>query len=116
MTETENVLLNNKAGRQQQNVQIIPTTTDHSTKQSNGHLNVATTKSSASATSSPTDIKEPPDGGARAWCVMISAFLCNGVIFGIINCYSVINSNLQDKLRTQGYADAASKAGKIFFF
>lgn len=76
-----------------------------STKSSNGKLNVTATKPN-------TVIIEPPDGGVRAWCVMISAFLCNGVIFGIINCYSVINSYLQDKLTAQGVSDASSRAGK----
>ena len=58
--------------------------------------------------------KEPPDGGMRAWLVMVSAFLCNGVIFGIINTYGVIHSLLTDRLEAQGDKDASSKAGKIF--
>lgn len=56
---------------------------------------------------------EPPDGGARAWLVMISAFLCNGVIFGIINTYSVIHSFLQDKLNEQDDSEASSKAALV---
>lgn len=56
--------------------------------------------------------KEPPDGGMRAWLVMVSAFLCNGVIFGIINTYGVIHSLLTDRLELQGDKDASSKAGK----
>lgn len=56
--------------------------------------------------------KEPPDGGMRAWLVMISAFLCNGVIFGIINTYGVIHKLLTERLQEQGDTDASSKAGK----
>lgn len=56
--------------------------------------------------------KEPPDGGMRAWLVMVSAFLCNGVIFGIINTYGVIHSLLTDRLEEQGDKDASSKAGE----
>lgn len=57
--------------------------------------------------------KEPPDGGMRAWLVMISAFLCNGVIFGIINTYGVIHKLLTERLQEQGDTDASSKAGKF---
>ncbi|KAB7498190.1 Monocarboxylate transporter 10, partial [Armadillidium nasatum] len=27
----------------------------------------------------------PPDGGLRAWVVMLASFLCNGIIFGTVN-------------------------------
>ncbi|KAM7360938.1 monocarboxylate transporter 10-like protein kar isoform 2-T2 [Cochliomyia hominivorax] len=57
--------------------------------------------------------KEPPDGGMRAWLVMVSAFLCNGVIFGIINTYGVIHSLLTDRLEEQGDRDASSKAALV---
>ncbi|XP_046805139.1 monocarboxylate transporter 10 [Lucilia cuprina] len=57
--------------------------------------------------------KEPPDGGMRAWLVMVSAFLCNGVIFGIINTYGVIHSLLTDRLEEQGDKDASSKAALV---
>ncbi|XP_055853942.1 monocarboxylate transporter 10 isoform X2 [Episyrphus balteatus] len=59
------------------------------------------------------EVVEPPDGGARAWLVMISAFLCNGVIFGIINTYSVLHSFLQDKLTEQHDTEASSKAALV---
>lgn len=59
---------------------------------------------------------EPPDGGARAWLVMISAFLCNGILFGVINTYSVIYMKLQTKLKENGDSEASSKAGKFYFF
>ena len=56
--------------------------------------------------------KEPPDGGRRAWAVMIAAFLCNGIIFSIINTYSVIYVHLQKELETAQVVGASSKAGK----
>jgi len=56
--------------------------------------------------------KEPPDGGARAWLVMVSAFLCNGIIFGFINTYGVIHSLLTERLTKLGDPEASSKAGK----
>lgn len=56
--------------------------------------------------------KEPPDGGAQAWLVMVSAFICNGVIFGLINTYGVLHKLLVERLKAQGDADASSKAGK----
>lgn len=53
---------------------------------------------------------EPPDGGARAYLVMVSAFLCNGILFGIINTYSVIYLSLQRQLTASGDEAASSKA------
>lgn len=55
---------------------------------------------------------EPPDGGFRAYLVMICAFLCNGILFGIINTYSVIYLSLQRQLNESGDQEASSKAGK----
>jgi len=57
--------------------------------------------------------REPPDGGARAWLVMVSAFLCNGVIFGLINTYGVLHKLLTERLTAQGDLEANSKAGKL---
>jgi MCP family monocarboxylic acid transporter-like MFS transporter 10 len=54
----------------------------------------------------------PPDGGTRAWLVMIASFLCNGILFGVINTYSVIYVDLQKKLEEKGVAEASSKACK----
>lgn len=55
----------------------------------------------------------PPDGGSRAWVVMVSAFLCNGILFGIINTYSVVYMSLQRQLKEQGDEGASSKAGEL---
>lgn len=57
---------------------------------------------------------EPPDGGARAWLVVISAFLCNGILFGVINTYGIIYLTLQERLMAHGDLDASSKAGKLY--
>ncbi|XP_001993732.2 monocarboxylate transporter 10 [Drosophila grimshawi] len=57
--------------------------------------------------------KEPPDGGTRAWLVMISAFLCNGVIFGLINTYGVLHKLLTERLTALGDTEANSKAALV---
>lgn len=56
---------------------------------------------------------EPPDGGARAWCVMISGFFCNSIIFGIINTCGTIYMKLVEYLKEMNVEDASSKAGKL---
>ncbi|XP_014252184.1 monocarboxylate transporter 10 isoform X2 [Cimex lectularius] len=64
------------------------------------------------------------EGGARAWAVMMGSFLCNGIIFGLINTYSVLYVQLQDELIQEHVPDASSKAalvgslaiGTTFFF
>lgn len=56
---------------------------------------------------------EPPDGGTRAWLVMIGAFLCNGVLFGVINTYSVVYLSLRKQLQDAGDDEASSKAGEL---
>lgn len=55
---------------------------------------------------------EPPDGGTRAYLVMCCAFMCNGILFGIINTYSVIYLSLQRQLKESGDEAASSKACK----
>lgn len=62
---------------------------------------------------SETPSCEPPDGGARAWCVMISAFFCNSIIFGIINTYGTVYVKLLQYLTETGVQEAASKACKF---
>jgi hypothetical protein len=55
---------------------------------------------------------EPPDGGFRGYLVMICAFMCNGILFGIINSYSVVYLSLQRQLEESGDPLASSKACK----
>lgn len=56
----------------------------------------------------------PPDGGMRAWMIMIGSFVINGVLFSIINSYSLIYLELQKRLLDAGDAAASSKAGEFF--
>lgn len=55
---------------------------------------------------------EPPDGGARAIVVMISAFLCNSILFGVINTYGTVYLTLHRNLESDGDPEASSKAGE----
>jgi len=61
----------------------------------------------------PSFYIQPPDGGLRAWTVLISAFICNGVIFGIINTYGVIYIKLQEQMKDSGEMEASSKAALV---
>lgn len=53
----------------------------------------------------------PPDGGLRAWMIMIGSFTINGVLFSIINTYSLIYPELQKRLIEAGETEVSSKAG-----
>lgn len=55
----------------------------------------------------------PPDGGLRAWMIMVSSFTINGVLFSIINTYSLIYPELQNRLTEAGETEVSSKAGTI---
>uniref|UniRef100_A0A1B0C9L0 Major facilitator superfamily (MFS) profile domain-containing protein n=1 Tax=Lutzomyia longipalpis TaxID=7200 RepID=A0A1B0C9L0_LUTLO len=59
------------------------------------------------------EMKEPPDGGTRAWLIVISSFFCNGIIFGVINTYSVIYLRLQEELKMRGDPEASSKSALV---
>lgn len=58
---------------------------------------------------------EPPDGGSRAWSVMVASFFVNGIFFGVINSYSIIFSELKMRLEKSGDMDAAFKACELLF-
>jgi MCP family monocarboxylic acid transporter-like MFS transporter 10 len=51
----------------------------------------------------------------RAWSIMIGSFLINGVLFSIINTYSLIYLELQKRLKESGETEVSSKAGNIFY-
>lgn len=55
----------------------------------------------------------PPDGGLRAWMIMIGSFVINGVLFSVINTYSLIYLELQKSLLESGETAASSKAGEF---
>lgn len=54
----------------------------------------------------------PPDGGSRAWLVMVGSFFCNGIIFGVINSFSVLYTEFHGNLERRNVSDASSKAGE----
>lgn len=55
----------------------------------------------------------PPDGGLRAWMIMIGSFVINGVLFSVINTYSLIYLELQKRLLESGETAASSKAALV---
>jgi len=55
----------------------------------------------------------PPDGGFWAWLVMISCFLVNGIIFGIINTFGILFVQLKKDMEEAGVADAATKCALV---
>ncbi|XP_064083599.1 monocarboxylate transporter 10-like isoform X2 [Macrobrachium nipponense] len=55
----------------------------------------------------------PPDGGCRAWLVMIASFACNGIIFGTINSSGLLFEKLLQKLKDDGVENAAFKASIV---
>ncbi|KAL6268469.1 hypothetical protein P5V15_001602 [Pogonomyrmex californicus] len=55
----------------------------------------------------------PPDGGLRAWMIMIGSFTINGVLFSIINTYSLIYPELQKRLTEAGETEVSSKAALV---
>lgn len=54
----------------------------------------------------------PPDGGCRAYVVVVASFCTNGLIFGIINSYSVVYLVLLQELQSQNVEHAEVKACK----
>lgn len=55
----------------------------------------------------------PPDGGCRAYLVMLASFLCNGIIFGIINTSGIIYDKIATKLETEMDTNANFKASTM---
>ena len=60
-------------------------------------------------------VQPPADGGLRAWLVVLVSFLCNGVIFGIVNCYGVLLVAFLEKMEAAGVANAAFKCCEYAF-
>lgn len=58
------------------------------------------------------EVKKAPDGGTRAWLVLVGSFFCNGILFGVINSYGVLYTEIQDKLTLERVTEASSKAGE----
>lgn len=55
----------------------------------------------------------PPDGGFRAWMIMLGSFMINGILFSVINTYSLIYVELQKRLEETGETEASTKAGEF---
>lgn len=56
---------------------------------------------------------EPPDGGCKAWLIMICSFLVNGIVFSIINTFGILFVKLKADLEESGDEDAAFKCALV---
>lgn len=56
----------------------------------------------------------PPDGGIRAWTVVLSSFIINGILFSIINTYTFIYQELSEEMKSQGDENSSTKACELF--
>lgn len=59
--------------------------------------------------------QNPPDGGVRAWMILLGSFIINGVLFSIINSYSLMQVQLTEKLKDLGETSADAKACKLIY-
>ncbi|XP_013173475.1 PREDICTED: monocarboxylate transporter 10 [Papilio xuthus] len=59
------------------------------------------------------DLQGPPDGGFRAYLIVLGSFLTNGLLFGVINSYSVIYTVLQNRLENENVPNSESKASLV---
>ncbi|XP_026498623.2 monocarboxylate transporter 10 [Vanessa tameamea] len=57
--------------------------------------------------------RDPPDGGIRAYMIIVGSFLTNGLVFGVINSYSVIYTVLQKKLEDENIPNSESRAALV---
>ena len=55
----------------------------------------------------------PPDGGCKAWLVMVCSFTVNGVTFGILNTFGIIFVKLKENLEAAGAEEAALKSSLV---
>ncbi len=55
----------------------------------------------------------PPDGGFRAWLIVVASFVTNGLVFGMHNNISIFYWRLKNEMEQSGIADAATKACKL---
>lgn len=74
------------------------------------------TKNHDSQDDQDADEHSPPDGGIRAWMIMLGSFLINGILFSVINTYSLIYVELLKRLEESGETEASSKAGMFQIF
>ncbi|CAB3226726.1 unnamed protein product [Arctia plantaginis] len=55
----------------------------------------------------------PPDGGFRAYAVLVGSFMTNGLVFGVINSYSVIFPVVESYVQSQNVTNASSRASLV---
>lgn len=60
--------------------------------------------------------REPPDGGFRAYMIIVGSFLTNGLIFGVINSYSVIYTVLQERLKNENVPNSETRACEYYYY
>jgi len=56
---------------------------------------------------------DPPDGGWKAWLVMVCSFVVNGIVFSIINTFGILFVKLKENLEAEGDKDAAFKCSLV---
>ncbi|XP_058798136.1 monocarboxylate transporter 10 isoform X2 [Phymastichus coffea] len=76
-------------------------------------MSIDATSKAQEANGSRRSPNEPPDGGLRAWSIMLGSFVINGVLFSIINSYSLIYTELQQRLKSAGEDEASTKAALV---
>ncbi|KAK0084170.1 hypothetical protein PV326_006382 [Microctonus aethiopoides] len=76
---------------------------NNSSKQNNGNVEEQKSKMEYA----------PPDGGIRAWTIMIGSFTINGILFSVINSYSLIFLELIKKLEEIGETEVNAKAALV---
>lgn len=79
----------------------------------NNKIKLSTQNGSAKRAQNDENNFIPPDGGSRAWFVMLGSFFCNGILFGVINSYSIFYDQIYNNLKSENVTDASSKAGKF---
>ncbi|KAL0276434.1 UNVERIFIED_CONTAM: hypothetical protein PYX00_004013 [Menopon gallinae] len=57
--------------------------------------------------------EQPAEKGVWRWFVLVASFVCNGLVFGLINSVSVIYNDLQSNLESQGVEKASTKASLV---
>ncbi|KAK4883723.1 hypothetical protein RN001_007042 [Aquatica leii] len=55
----------------------------------------------------------PPDGGSKAWIVMLCSFFCNGLLFGIINSSGIFHQEFSRYLESLNDTAASRKAALV---
>lgn len=73
------------------------------------------TKNGSARVIEPTVEHNPPDGGVRAYSVLVASFLTNGLLFGQMNSCGTIYEFLKAQLAKEGVANGQSRASKYLY-